>query len=316
VNEPIESICHIGIIHPMIYPEVMKGEGPIIETLTRIAADDFFSAVEVTQIKDPAVRAEAAKLLAVAGMDVVVAGQPPLLMNKLSLNDPDQAGRQRAIEMCQQSVDQGYELGASIVAVLSGPDPGDADRAKQTDLLVDSLVAICRYAEEKAEDRMVAISLETFDDAVDKRCLIGPTKAAAEVAARVKEQCSNFGLTLDLSHQPLLGESIADMIVEATDHLIHAHIGNCIKDDQGHEAYGDQHPRFGIPGGCNGVEEVHTWMESLYYNGYFRRSTPTSKPVVSFEVKPLAGEDPELVIANAKRTLKEAWAPREVWERQ
>lgn len=30
--------------------------------------------------------------------------------------------------------------------------------------------------------------------------------------------------------------------------------------------------------------------------------------VVSFEVKPLAGELPQVVIANAKRVLKQAWA--------
>lgn len=316
MTEPIESLCHVGIIHCMAYPEVMKGDGPIIETLTRIASDDFFGAVEVTRMNDPAVRAEAAKLMETAGLDVIFAGQPPLLLQKLSLNDPDEAGRKRAIDECKQSADQAYELGASIMAILSGPDPGDADRARQTDLLVDSLVQLCEYAQEKAEERIVAISLESFDQTIDKRCLIGPTKEAAEVASRVKERCSNFGLTLDLSHQPLLGESIAEMIIDATDHLIHVHIGNCVKDHRDHPAYGDQHPRFGIEGGCNDVEEVHTWVESLYYNGYFRRSTPTRKPVISFEVKPLPGENPELVIANAKRTLREAWAPRELWEKQ
>ena len=30
--------------------------------------------------------------------------------------------------------------------------------------------------------------------------------------------------------------------------------------------------------------------------------------VVAFEVKPLSGESSEVVIANAKRTLMEAWA--------
>jgi len=34
---------------------------------------------------------------------------------------------------------------------------------------------------------------------------------------------------------------------------------------------------------------------------------PQNPPIVSFEVKPLADESSEVVIANAKRTLKEAW---------
>jgi hypothetical protein len=35
---------------------------------------------------------------------------------------------------------------------------------------------------------------------------------------------------------------------------------------------------------------------------------PQNPPIVSFEVKPLAGETSEVIIANAKRVLKEAWA--------
>ena len=30
--------------------------------------------------------------------------------------------------------------------------------------------------------------------------------------------------------------------------------------------------------------------------------------IVAFEVKPLSGQSPEVVVANAKRTLMEAWA--------
>ena len=39
--------------------------------------------------------------------------------------------------------------------------------------------------------------------------------------------------------------------------------------------------------------------------GFLNTENP---PVVSFEVKPFGDEEPELVIANAKRTLNEAWA--------
>jgi hypothetical protein len=39
--------------------------------------------------------------------------------------------------------------------------------------------------------------------------------------------------------------------------------------------------------------------------GYLNEKDP---PILSFEVKPFGDEDPELVIANAKRTLNLAWA--------
>lgn len=49
------------------------------------------------------------------------------------------------------------------------------------------------------------------------------------------------------------------------------------------------------------------FLKSLLKVGYFERKVATEEPVISFEVKPLADEDPELVVANAKRTFLAAW---------
>ena len=308
MQDLFEAYCHVGIVHPMAFPEVMGGEGPVVETLTQIACDTFFSAVEVTWMKDPGVRKEAAAVLASAGMDVIFAGQPPLLQQRLSLCDLDDAGRKKAVDAGKQLIDQAYELGASILAVMSGPDPGEDDRERATQVLIDSLKQLCRDAQEKSGEKMLAISLENFDRDVDKRFLIGPTREAAQVAEAIRNEYSNFGLTIDLSHQPLLRESVSDIVLSAVDHLIHVHIGNCVIGDPGHPSYGDSHPRFGLPGGSVGVEELKRFLESLIYAGYFRRNTPTAMPVVSFEVKPAEGESSELVVANAKRALRQAWA--------
>ena len=172
----------------------------------------------------------------------------------------------------------------------------------------ESLKELCAEAQEKASASMLSISVENFDRAVDKKFLLGPTKLAAEVVGAVYEQYSNVGLTIDLSHQPLLRESVPEMVFNAVEHLIHVHIGNCVVSDPAHPAYGDKHPRIGCPGGDVGVEELKRFLESLVYAGYFRKNVPTTMPVVSFEVQPMAGEKSEWVIANAKRTLKQAWA--------
>ena len=308
MQDPIEAYCHIGIVHPMAYPEVMAGTGPILETLAQIADDAFFSAVEVGWIKDKNVRAETGKLLATAGLDVVFSAQSPLMQQNLNLSDLSAPGRQKAIDGSRELIDQAYELGAAIMAVYSGPDPGEADRPKATEALIDSLKQLCADAQQKSTDRMLTISLENFDRGIDKRSLIGPTKEAAQVAEAVYSEYSNFGLTVDLSHQPLLRENVHEMVLSAVDHLIHVHIGNCVVGDTSHPAFGDKHPRFGVPGGVVGVEELKRFLEALIYAGYFKRNTPTTMPVVSFEVRPTAGESSALVIANAKRTLTQAWA--------
>jgi sugar phosphate isomerase/epimerase len=308
MQEPIEAYCHVGIVHPMAFPEVMGGDGPVLETLSQIAVDPFFSAVEVGPITDAGVRAEAAKLLATAGMEVIFAGQPPMLQQEVSLCALDDGTRQKAVHAGKQLIDEAYELGAAILAVESGPDPGESDRAKATEALADSLRQLCAHAQEQAGERMLAISLENFDRTVDKRLLIGPTREAAAIAEAIRNEYSNFGLTIDLSHLPQLREKVDETVLAAVDHLIHVHIGNCVVADPDSPLYGDQHPRFGAPGGSIGTEELKRFLEALIYVGYFKHNTPTTRPVISFEVRPAEGERSDLVIANAKRTLRDAWA--------
>ncbi len=307
MQDPLEAYCHVGIVHPMAFPDCFKGEGPILETLSTIANDTFFSAIEVSWIKDAKTRAEAARLLATSGLEVIFAAQPPLMSQGLSLCELDEAKRKQAVEEAKKMVDQAYELGAALMVVPSGSDPGEANRPKATEALTDSLQQLCAYAQEKAEERMLSISLENFDRDLDKRQLIGPTKEAAQLAESIWAGASNFGLTVDLSHLPQLRERIDETILAAVDHLIHVHIGNCVL-EEGSPLSGDKHPRFGAAGSAVGVEEVRRFLEALIYAGYFKRNTPTTRPVVSFEIKPAPGESPELVIANAKRTLLHAWA--------
>ena len=65
------------------------------------------------------------------------------------------------------------------------------------------------------------------------------------------------------------------------------------------------HPRFGFPNSAIGVEAVRDFLRTLLDIGFLNTGKP---PIVSFEVKPWGDEEPELVIANAKRVLNEAWA--------
>lgn len=37
----------LSMVHFMIYPETMGGEGPIVETIRSIAEDEFFSGIEI-----------------------------------------------------------------------------------------------------------------------------------------------------------------------------------------------------------------------------------------------------------------------------
>jgi sugar phosphate isomerase/epimerase len=291
----------LGLIQFMAYPQVIKGEGPVLETLEKILSDEFFDAVEVTTMKDPGVREKARKMIACSKVTAAYGGQPVQLINKLDLNSFDAAERARVVGVCKSCVDEAYELGAVGVAFLSGPDPGPEMRAEAIDLLYDSLDRICAYATSKGS---IKIALETFDQAIDKKALIGSNADAAKLSAHLRLKHPQFGLMLDLSHFPIQFESTRDALNVAKDHLIHAHMGNCIMKDKNQTGYGDAHPRFGIPGGENDVPELVEYLRALLDIGYL---TKERRPILSFEVKPLPDETSEMVIANAKRTFLEAW---------
>ncbi|MDO8674292.1 MAG: TIM barrel protein, partial [Dehalococcoidia bacterium] len=299
MNQPWQAYMHLGIVHFMAFPETAGGERGILESAARIAGDPFFNVIEITRVKDGATRQALKELLEAAGVEVGFGAQPRLLSQKLSLASLDEVDRQAAITEVKACVDEAYFYNARLLATLDGPqsDPGPAARDRATELLADSLKQICRYAGEQARDYVMAISLETFDRTIDKRCLIGPTVEAVRLAEMVREACPNFGLTIDLSHLPLLGETAGEALHMAKDFLIHAHVGNAVVKHPDHPAYGDLHPRFGLAEGENGVAELADFLGVLFEIGYLNKDLPTKKPIVTFEVKPqLPGESPELII--------------------
>lgn len=302
MQESMYKFMKVGLIHFMAYPQVMRGKGPILETLQKIAEDDFFTAVEVSWIKDAKVREKAKKLLEMSHLTVAYGAQPRLLINNLNLNSFDEEERRKTVREVKAGIDEAYEIGAKALAFLSGKDPGKEKREQAHKLLVSSIKEICNYAKSKGD---LGITLEVFDQEIDKKCLIGPANEARKLAAEIRKEFDNFGLMVDLSHLPLLNETPTQAIMPIKDYLVHAHMGNCIVKDKNQVGYGDEHPRFGIKGGENDVAELTEYLKVLLDIGFLN---PQNPPIVSFEVKPLAGESSEVVIANAKRVLKEGWA--------
>ncbi|MBT2755485.1 sugar phosphate isomerase/epimerase [Mesobacillus foraminis] len=291
----------VGIVHFMAYPQTMGGDGPTVETIKKIVQDDFFSGIEITSINNPEDRKEAAGILESGRMTVGFGAQPILLRNKGNLNSFNEEERRFAIELVKGGIDQAYELGASKFGFLSGAKP-DSQEDLALQLLTDSIKELSAYAKSKGN---LVLSLETFDDETDKKCLIGSNVLAVEVAKEVRKQDPSFGLMIDLSHLPMQRETSIEALTVARDYINHAHIGNCYIKDPADPAYGDQHPRFGYPGSENDVEELAEYLRALLEIGYIGEGI---KNVVAFEVKPVGNESSDIVIAQSKRTLIDAWS--------
>ncbi|HHT89264.1 MAG TPA: sugar phosphate isomerase/epimerase [Clostridiales bacterium] len=298
--ETMRKYMKVGLIHFMAYPSTMNGEGPIYETIRKIAADYYFDAIEITHIKDNKVRSQVKKLLDTSHMTIAYCAQPRLLAAGLNINDTDEEGRLKAVQLLLESIDEAYEMGAVGFAFLSGKYSEDKkEQAYQA--LVKSTEELCAYAKSKGNMR---VALEIFDYDIDKKSLIGPVELAKRFAEDITKKYNNFGLMVDLSHLPLVRETPEQSLIPIKDYIIHAHMGNAVVKDPSYAAYGDVHPRFGFPNSENDVDELVEFLKVLKGIGFLNEKNP---PIVSFEVKPYGDEDSDVVIANAKRVLNQAW---------
>ncbi|MBO3724073.1 TIM barrel protein [Actinomyces bowdenii] len=303
MKESLHDYMKVGIVHFMAYPFALSGEGRIAESVAEIVEDEFFDEIEITRVNDQAERDAVKTLLASSGMTVGFGAQPYILKGKLDLNSTDEQERGKAVETLKSAIDQAYEVGAGKLGFLSGPKPPAQDRDRALELLADSIIELGRYAKSKGD---LVLSLETFDDSTDKKALIGTNRLACELAYEVRKAIPDFGLMVDLSHLPMQGETIRQALSATEEFINHAHIGNCVIRDTQDPAYGDLHPHFGHPKGENNVPQVRDFLRGLLDIGYLREDAP-ERSVVAFEVQPLGDQRAAVIIAEAKRVLREAW---------
>ena len=296
-----DAYLRMGIVHFMAFPELAGGQGAWEDTVKHIAMDPFFSAIEITHIADENERRIVRDICELANLDIGFGAHPTILSQGLDLNSLDEKKRSDAVTKLKELIDEASFMCAESFVVLSGKDPGPEKRPDAIQAFVQSLEELCAYSKDHDGPKIV---VEVFDCDVDKCCLLGPASLAREVAELVRRNYDNFGLLVDLSHIPLLRESPKQALEPVKEFLVAAHLGNAVL-EEGLPCYGDHHPIFGTPGSINGVPEMVDFLRTLVDIGFL---DGRKRPMVSFEIKPMEGQDPLLVIANAKRVMNQAWA--------
>jgi sugar phosphate isomerase/epimerase len=296
MRDSIHKYFQVGTILWMSYPPALYDYK---DSMRRVLRDDYFDAIEITQIKDDTLRAEAKALLAQSHMKVCYGAQPRLLSTGLNPNDINEEGRIKAEATLLEAVDEAEYLGAKGIAFLAGKWE-EATKEQAYMQLLKTTVNVCNYAAKKN----MSVNLEVFDFDMDKAALIGPAPYAASFAADVRKECGNFGLLVDLSHFPTTYETSKFVIQTLKPYITHLHIGNAVV-KPGYDAYGDKHPRFGYPESANDTPELLDFFRVLKEEGFFKPEQPY---VLSLEVTLREGEDGDIVLANTKRVINRAWA--------
>lgn len=296
MKDSIHKYFQIGTIQWMSHP---PADYEVLDSIKTICCDEFFDALEVTQIKEDSVREAAGRMLEQAHMKVCYGAQPRLLGPGLNPNNVDEEGRLQAERTLLEAVDEAEMLGAKGIAFLAGKwEEKTKDQAYRQ--LLKTTKNVCDYAAGKG----MFVELEVFDYDMDKAALIGPAPYAAKFAADMRSMCSNFGLIVDLSHFPTTYETSKFVVQTLRPYITHFHIGNAVV-KKGCEAYGDQHPRFGFPGSANDIAQLLDFFRVLKEEEFLNAEAPY---VLSFEVKPWKGEDGDLILAGTKRVINRAWA--------
>lgn len=296
MKDPIQKYFKVGTIQWMSHPPT---DYDLVDSVRRIACDEYFNAIEITQIKDDETRAKVKRILEQSHMTVCYGAQPRLLGPGLNPNDIDEEGRKAAEATLMEAIDEAEYLGASGIAFLAGKWEEET-KEQAYEQLLKTTRNLCDYAATKN----MMIELEVFDYDMDKAALIGPAPYAAKFAADMRTSHNNFGLIVDLSHFPTTYETSKFVIQVLRPYITHLHIGNAVV-KEGAEAYGDMHPRFGFPGGANDIDELVDFFTVLKEEGFFNAKNPM---VLSLEVKPWADEDGDIILANTKRVINRAWA--------
>lgn len=182
MRESIHRYFQIGTISWMSFP----GKDAV-ETVRRIAEDDFFDAIELTRFDSEEERARAKRLLDQSHLKVCYGAQPRLLGPGLNPNDLNEEGRLKAQATLIEAVDEAEALGARGVAFLAGKWAQETREEAYAQLLRTTR-AVCAYAEGKGMD----VNLEVFDYDMDKAALIGPAPLAARFAADVRMTCKTL----------------------------------------------------------------------------------------------------------------------------
>jgi sugar phosphate isomerase/epimerase len=157
--------------------------------------------------------------------------------------------RREAVKEGERCIDAGLAYGSEAVLINTGFAPGAAaDSTRAMGALAASLEMLLGYAERGGGGRPIDLFMETGAMNRSSRELIGSTRTARDLAARIRGAHAGFFLTMDTSHLLQLGEDPLAAIEAASPFTRHVHLANCVIRDPSSPLYGDMHPEFGSEG--------------------------------------------------------------------
>ena len=214
----------------------LHDEKRLIQVLRAVAEKDFYRNVELPSFPTKEHRDTVRRILKDEGLSAITFVAPYLNEERLSLCDPDDARREKAMDALKYHAELAAECGYMTFGVPSGPDPGDAGRALGLELQADSVGRIADFCAGLG----MKCSIEPLDRYAHKKGLIGPMDEVVSWFAPLRAAHPNLYLHWDSAHEQLGGLGVLHTLELAAPYMSQIHLCDCISDPT-HPCFGDLH---------------------------------------------------------------------------
>lgn len=248
----INSVCT-----SLVFPESRKK----IDAFRQMA--EYLSAKGMDSIEfyhDGDGRDKIGPILADTGLDAIYIAVIPSKEKKLHLCDCDEAGRQAAVQLFKDCIDEAQFNGIGRVMMNSGAIQPDVERG--LDALGRSVEELFNYAAQKNYSNF-ALTMEPCDTWMHAYQLIGPYARTAAFAKAMRDKGLPLELTMDAAHTAEEGEDFFDAMKATRPWCQHIHFANCNITEKDSPLYGDQHLGFEYPNTIWTPETLDTLVQQL-----------------------------------------------------
>lgn len=223
---------------------ITHDEEAMLQVISKIAVSDYYQGFETGIFHHPTIRKKIASLAEAHHLHVTQWLTFELLKQDLNLSSLDSELRSKSIRRACELVHMAAECGTTKLSLVSGSDPGDAQRPEAMKGFSEAIVQIGETVSQY--DGMI-LQIEPLDRFAHKCQLIGPTDETVAWMKQLRPDCPKLYLAWDSAHVALNQENLTESLTLAAPYIAQLHLANAILDPQA-AGFGDYHMKFGEPG--------------------------------------------------------------------
>lgn len=301
MKEPLRKFARLGLSHFMLYPKCMEDSDDHVRTLETLVKRNDIETFDCFIPYGQERQEQLIRAIRQSGKEDIGYFIHHFPYGKLFMTSPNPFEQHQTRLIVEEMIPLCVACGARTLTIASGPPSPEMATPDHYAAFAD----FCKWLCGQLRPHGITLLMEPIDTTVDKKFLYGSTASCVELIESLKTDVDNFGIILDLSHLPLMGETSSRAVKTVAPHLKRVHLGSCVLQDKNHPRYGDRHVPIGLEGGEIDVPELTTFLRCLLEAGFLNEENPGS---MLFEIAPWPPQrDVEDVVTDSFERLFRAW---------